>query len=82
MYSQINPEYPGMVGLLAAVGTLEQIGIIAERIWGEPEDPIVIAKVMKFIRAASVINRLKGERYGMFGGRPMGMCTASANSDQ
>lgn len=82
VYGQINPEYPGMVGLLAAAGALEQIGIIPERIWGEPEDPMVIAKVMKFIRAATTVNRLKGERYGMFGGRPMGMYTATANDDQ
>lgn len=82
VYGQINPEYPGMVGLLAAAGALEQVGIIPERIWGEPEDPKVISKVMKFIRAASTINRLKGERYGMFGGRPMGMYTTIANSDQ
>ncbi len=82
LYGQINPEYPGMVGLLASAGALEQIGKIPERIWGNPEDPDVISRVMKFIRAASALNRLKGERYGMFGGRPMGMYTAVANSDQ
>lgn len=81
-YGQINPEYPGMVAFLAAAGALEQVGIIPQRVWGEPEDPLVISKVMKFIRAASAINRLKGERYGMFGGRPMGMYTTVANSDQ
>jgi len=82
LYGQINPEYPGMVGLLAAAGALEQVGIIPERVWGEPENPTVISKVMKSIRAASTINRLKGERYGKFGGRPMGMYTAAANGDQ
>jgi len=81
-YGQINPEYPGMVAFLAAAGALEQVGIIPQRVWGEPEDPLVISKVMKFIRAGSTINRLKGERYGMFGGRPMGMYTTVANSDQ
>lgn len=81
-YGQINPKYPGMVGLLAAAGALEQVGVFPERVWGEPEDPKVIEKLMKFIRAASAAHRLKGERYGMFGGRPMGMYTASANGDQ
>jgi hypothetical protein len=28
-----------MVGMLAAAGALEQIGIFPERVWGEPEDP-------------------------------------------
>lgn len=82
LYGQINPKYPGMVGLLAAAGALEQIGIFPQRVWGEPEDPEVIEKVLKFVRAASTLNRLKGERYGIFGGRPMGMYTAAANGDQ
>ena len=81
-YGQINPAYPGMVGLLAAAGALEQVGITPERVWGNPEDPDVIEKVMHFVRAASAAARLKGERYGMFGGRPMGMYTASSNGDQ
>jgi L-fucose isomerase len=81
-FGHINPKYPGMVGQLAAAGALEQIGINVERIWGEPEDPVVSAKLLKFIRGAGTVNRLKGERYGMFGGRPMGMYTASANGDQ
>lgn len=82
VYGQINPSYPGMVGLLAAAGALEQVGITPERVWGDPEDEKVIEKVMQFIRAGSAAARLKGERYGMFGGRPMGMYTASANGDQ
>lgn len=82
LYGQINPKYPGMVGQLAAAGALEQIGVIPERICGDPEDPAVIHQMLRFIRAASASRRLIGERYGMFGGRPMGMYTASANGDQ
>ena len=82
LYGQINPKYPGMVGLLAAAGALEQIGKFPFRVYGEPENKEVIDKVLKFVRAASATNRLKGERYGQFGGRPMGMYTAAANGDQ
>jgi len=82
LYGQINPKYPGMVGLLAAAGALEQIGKFPFRLYGEPENKDVIDKVLKFVRAASAVNRLKGERYGQFGGRPMGMYTAAANGDQ
>ncbi|HDM70768.1 MAG TPA: fucose isomerase [Thermotogales bacterium] len=82
LYGQINPKYPGMVGLLAASGALEQVGISGYKVWGEPEDPKVMEKLLKFIRAGSAVNRLVGERYGKFGGRPMGMYTASANGDQ
>ena len=82
VYGQINPQYPGMVGLLAAAGALEQVGIFPERVFGNPEEPEVMKKVMAFVRGASASSRLRGERYGMFGGRPMGMYTASANGDQ
>ncbi len=82
LVAHINPKYPGMVGLLAASGALEQIGVKHAKVWGDPENEETINKIMKFIRAATTINRLKGERYGNFGGRPMGMYTAAANGDQ
>ncbi|MCD6450010.1 MAG: L-fucose/L-arabinose isomerase family protein [Thermotogaceae bacterium] len=82
MFGHINPKYPGMVGLLAASGALEQIGIYHKKLWGNPEDEEVLGKLLSFIRAATTVNRLKGERYGKFGGRPMGMYTAAANGDQ
>ncbi len=37
---------------------------------------------MKYIRAAGALSHLRGETYGLFGGRPLGMYTAVANLDQ
>lgn len=82
LFSNINPQYPGMVGMLASAGALNQIGEFHGRIWGDVGDEQVVKKLMKFIRAASAVNRLKGETFGLFGGRPMGMYTAVANLDQ
>ena len=82
LFAHINPKYPGMVGLLAASGALEQVGVKHKKIWGDPKSDETIEKILKFIRAAAAVNRLKGERYGNFGGRPMGMYTAAANGDQ
>lgn len=82
LFSNINPQYPGMVGMLAAAGALDQIGVFHGRLFGDIRDPNVLRKVLAFIRAASAINRLKGETFGLFGGRPMGMYTAVANTDQ
>ncbi|MBC7106149.1 MAG: L-fucose/L-arabinose isomerase family protein, partial [Firmicutes bacterium] len=45
-------------------------------------DEAVLRKVLAFIRAASALARLRGESFGLFGGRPMGMYTAVANPDQ
>jgi L-fucose isomerase len=82
LFSNINPRYPGMVGMLASAGALDQIGVPHARLFGDIRDPEVLRKVLAFIRAASAINRLKGETFGLFGGRPMGMYTAVANLDQ
>ena len=82
LFSNINPEYPGMVGMLASAGALDQIGAFHARVSGAIDDADVLDRVMSFVRGASAISRLKGETFGLFGGRPMGMYTAVANADQ
>ena len=82
LFGNINPQYPGMVGLLAAAGALDQIGCFHARIFGDIRDPQVMHKVLAFLRAGAAINRLRGETFGLFGGRSMGMFTAVANPDQ
>jgi L-fucose isomerase len=49
---------------------------------GDLADSKVFEKVQKFLRAAVAVSRLKGETFGLYGGRPMGMYTAVANADQ
>ena len=82
LFSNINPRYPGMVGMLASAGALDQIGALHGRLFGDIRDEKVLKKMLAFIRAASTLARLKGETFGLFGGRPMGMYTAVANPDQ
>ena len=82
LYGHINPKFPGMVGLLASSGALAQLGIKHFKVWGDVSNDEVMKKLLEYIRAISAANRLKGERYGKFGGRPMGMYTAAANGDQ
>jgi len=82
LFSNINPKYPGMVGMLATAGSLDQIGEFHSRAWGRIEDKKVLERVVAFIRAAAAVKRLKGESFGLFGGRPMGMYTAVSNLDQ
>jgi L-fucose isomerase len=81
-FCNVHPSEPGMVGMLAASGALDQLGRKHHRIWGKIEDPAVLAKVMSFVRAAGAIKALKGQTYGLFGGRPLGMYTAVSNLDQ
>ena len=81
LFGNINPQYPGMVGMLAAAGALDQTGVVHKRLWGDINDENVLRKVMSFVRAASTFNSLKGQRYGVIGGRPMGMYTTVPNVD-
>lgn len=82
LFSNVDPQYPGMVGMLAAAGGLDQVGRTYERVWGEVADPAVIARIDSVARAAAAVRSLRGTTFGRIGGRPMGMYTAVANPDQ
>lgn len=82
LFSNVDPQYPGMVGMLAAAGALDQIGRVYSRAWGEIADPDVLRVVEANARAGAAVSRLAGSTFGRIGGRPMGMYTAVANSDQ
>lgn len=82
MFSNINPRYPGMVGMLAAAGAMDQVGRQHERVQGDIGDDRTFAKVEKYLRAATAVSRLKGETFGLYGGRPMGMYTTTADGAQ
>jgi L-fucose/D-arabinose isomerase len=82
LFSNIDPVYPGMVGMLAAGGGLDQIGRAHSRVWGDPADPAVGGRLSQLARAAGVAQGLRGQTFGRIGGRPMGMYTTVANTDQ
>ncbi len=81
LFGNINPKYPGMVGMLAAAGALDQDGTQTHRVWGDIKQDRVLKRVLSFVRAATTKNMLRGQRYGLFGGRSMGMYTAVPNVD-
>jgi L-fucose/D-arabinose isomerase len=82
LFSNIDPQYPGMVGMLAAGGGFDQIGRRHERVWGDPGDPGVIGRLSRIAAAAAVARGLRGSTFGRIGGRPMGMYTTVSNTDQ
>jgi L-fucose/D-arabinose isomerase len=82
LFSNVDPQYPGMVGMLAAAGALDQIGRIYGRAWGDVDDPAVRARLDAHIRAGAAVAALRGSTFGRIGGRPMGMYTAVANPDR
>jgi len=82
LFSSLSPQYPGMVGMLAAGGALDQIGRAHGRAWGDITDPAVAARVLTWTSAAAAAGELRGKTFGRIGGRPMGMYTAVANTEQ
>jgi L-fucose isomerase len=81
LFSNVSPEYPGMVGMLAAAGALDQVGRTYGRAWGDIERPEVAERVLTWVSAATALSRLRGQTFGRIGGRPMGMYTAVANPE-
>ena len=82
LFSNIDPRHPGMVGMLAAAGALDQIGRSYARCWGDVEDPTVWSRIETQIRAGAAVEDLRGSTFGRIGGRSMGMYTAVANADR
>jgi L-fucose isomerase len=70
---------PGMLGTGAG---LDQIGFAHQRVCGDIEDPSVLAEIRTFISASHVIASLKGIRYGMFGGRSLGIYSTVIDPSQ
>ncbi|OEV04942.1 L-fucose/L-arabinose isomerase family protein [Streptomyces oceani] len=82
LVANIDPKFPGMVGMLAGGGALDQIGRTHERAWGDLDDPEVQQRILAKVRAGAAVQGLRGSTFGRIGGRPMGMYTATANTDQ
>src|SRR5450759_1342245 len=82
LFCNLHPSEPGMVAMLSSAGAMDQLGLTYSRVWGDIQEPATLAKVLKYVRAAGAISHLRGETYGLFGGRPLGMYTAVANLDQ
>jgi L-fucose isomerase len=78
-----DPKLPGLGGIMAACGAMEQVGIPATKIWGNPVDnPDVRDSLSAFCRASGVVERLKGSVFGMIGGRSIGMNTGVPSTQE
>jgi len=76
-------KLPGLGGIMAAHGAMQQVGIKSKKIWGNPlEEPSLLANLSAFCRASGVIERMKGSVYGLIGGRSIGMNTGAVSTQQ
>ena len=67
----------GCVGLFGASGALSQIGQSHKRIRVDYTEAMYREKLLPILRASAVKNRLKGSVMGHFGGRSIGIDTAT-----
>lgn len=79
--SNINGGLPGLGGLQASANMLRQCGYPCEKVWGNVDEAPVLERCMQFIRAAYAANTLRGQVFGLIGGRSIGMGSGSAQSD-
>lgn len=77
-----DPKTASMVGMMASAGSLEQLEIPHERLWGNFKSQEFQKSLVVFIKSAFAVNKLKGQQYGLFGGRSLGMYTALASHKQ
>ncbi len=75
MFASVNPQYPGLVGMLANAGSLDQAGIRFTKTFGDLDDPEVYRALLSRVRAVSAARRLRGLTYALIGGRSLGIDT-------
>ena len=74
--ANLLPDWPGMVAMLASGGALHHLGIEHFRVAGDIHRKEVLEKYLTFARCARVVSSLNGQKYGMIGGRSLGMYSA------
>ena len=77
--ANLNPDWPGMVAMLASGGALHHLGIEHFRVAGDVKEKEVLDKYLFFSRCAMVASRLNGQKYGLIGGRSLGMYSATVS---
>ena len=65
--ANLNPDWPGMVAMLAAGGALNHLGIRHYRVAGDFREPEVLNKLLQYIQGGYVVCSLNGHKYGLIG---------------
>lgn len=82
LVSNREPGTHGTVGLLGAGGALDQIGYAHLRVRESFETPKLGEIVLPFLRAAAAVMQLRGQVFGLFGGRSLGIDTGTIDPMQ
>jgi len=79
LLSNYFEEKPGLVGMLAGAGSLDQADYKYLKLYGEVDNPNILGKLKSYIEGISAYNRLKGLTYVGVGGRSINIDTTVAD---
>jgi L-fucose isomerase len=77
IWSDLRPGGTNLTGVGAVRGALDEVGIANSLVMGGFDDPATMAELGVRCRAASVVERLRGQVFGLMGQRSMGMVTST-----
>ena len=69
-------------GLSVTHGSLDEVGISHQVVYGMPDEPGLVDAIVRFARAAHVKNVLRKSRFGSVGGHGMGIYTGPVDPSQ
>ncbi len=76
------PRLWSIGGLSVTHGSLDEVGIPHQVVYGMPNEPGLVDAIVRFARAAHVKNVLRKSRFGSVGGHGMGIYTGPVDPSQ
>ena len=76
VWSDAHTDQNGIVGAAIIRGGLEAVGIPTRLVHGLPDDPATLKKLSVLCRGIAAATSLRNKKFGIGGGRSMGMYTA------
>ena len=76
------PRLWSIGGLSVTHGSLDEVGIPHQVVYGMPDEPGIMESILRFARAAHVKNALRKARFGSVGGHGMGIYTGPVDPSQ
>ena len=76
------PRLWSIGGLSVTHGSLDEVGIPHQVVYGMPDEPGIMESILRFARAAQVKNALRKARFGSVGGHGMGIYTGPVDPAQ
>lgn len=82
VWTNARRDTGGLIGAGIAKGSLDEVGIDAPLIYGDFDDQEALEELRLQCTSRSVVTKLRGQTYGICGGRSMGMYTAVVDPNE